>query len=176
MLGPARFERHGKLVAVTIGVVLLPILVWTVAARLSVPFNDRYESFYPSLVEADKDGAITRGWIPDEFMPRSSRSIHEVHDLSPSTEWCAFEFLPADFENLVRNLERADAALEDVQKIRNPHVSWWPAILVGDLDRDKIHKAGFELYIAERPVTSGTTGIWLFAIDRSHGRAFFYFR
>lgn len=176
MLGLARLGPLGKLLAVTIGIVLLAIVAWTVAARLGTLFSDRYESFYPSLVEADKDGAITRGWIPDEFMPRSSRSIHELHDLSPSTEWCAFEFVPTDSQDLVKALKRVDSPPVHVQHVPNPHVSWWPAVLVGNLDRDKIRKAGFDLYVAERPVTSVTTGVWLFAIDWSRGGVFFYFR
>jgi hypothetical protein len=57
------------------------------------------ESFYPVVSDAEKDGAITRGWIP-EFLPKTSRNIHETHDLSPSTEWATFEFEPRDSETL----------------------------------------------------------------------------
>ncbi len=60
------------------------------------------ESSYPVLANAKKDGAIARGWIP-EFLPNNSRNIHEVHDLSPSTVWCAFEFDPADAGSLREN-------------------------------------------------------------------------
>jgi hypothetical protein len=132
------------------------------------------ESFYPSLSEARKHGAITRGWIPDEFLPRSSRSIHEVHDLSPSTEWCAFEFVPADSQNLLTNLKRVDVLPPSVRRVPSPGVAWWPPVLVGNLDVAEIHKAGFDLYFVERPATSVTTAGWLFAIDWSKGHAFFY--
>ncbi|HVA18526.1 MAG TPA: hypothetical protein VMV59_12530 [Candidatus Dormibacteraeota bacterium] len=137
--------------------------------------GDRRESFYPSLADADKDGAITRGWIPD-FLPGSSRTIHEVHEISPSTEWCAFEFLPTDSQGLRKALTSADATGPRVRRVRNPGVLWWPAVLNGNLDVEKIHKAGFELYVVERPETSVTTSVLLFAIDWQEGHGFFYLR
>src|SRR5260370_42477715 len=123
------------------------------------------ESFYPFLADAKKDGAMTHGWIPDDFLPRSSRAIHEVHDLSPSLEWCTFEFAPTDSQNLLGNLRRVDALPPSVSHVPNPGMSWWPYVLMGQLDVEKIHKAGFDLYVIERPATSVTTTVWLFAID-----------
>jgi hypothetical protein len=120
--------------------------------------GDRRESFYASLADADKDGAITRGWIPDDLLPGKSRAIHEVHELSPSTEWCAFEFSPTDSQGLRKNLSSVDAPPPSVRRVPSPGVSWWPAVL-------KIHGAGFELYVVEKPATSVTTDILLFAID-----------
>jgi hypothetical protein len=136
--------------------------------------SDRYESFYPSLAEADKDGAITRGWIPDDLLPSSSRTIHEVHDLSPSTEWCSFEFDPADSQQLHKNLKSIDLIPQPIRHVPNPHVSWWPSVLKGDLDGKTIRREKFELYAVERPETSVTTEILLFAIDWPQGRGFFY--
>ncbi len=137
--------------------------------------GDRRESFYPSLADADKDGAITRGWIPD-LLPGSSRAIHEVHEISPSTEWCAFEFLPTDSQGLRKNLKDVDALPPSVRRIPSPGVSWWPAVLNGNLNVEKIHRAGFKLYVVETARTSVTTEILLFAIDWPKGRGFFYSR
>ena len=174
MPGAARFGRPSKPLAVAMGIVLILIVGWVVVARLAASLSDRYQSFYPSLAEADKDGAITRGWIPDDILPSSSRAIHEVHDLSPSTEWCAFEFDPADSQNLRKNLKRTDTLPVSVRRVPNPGVSWWPSMLKGNLDRERIRKEGFELYAVERPETSVTTDVLLFAIDWSKGRGFFY--
>src|SRR5712664_3591068 len=82
--------------------------------------DDRLESFYPSLADADKDGAITRGWVPDDILPASSRTIHVVGELSPSKEWCAFEFLPNDSQSLLKNLKSVDALPPPVKHIRSP--------------------------------------------------------
>ena len=147
-------------------VFLTPVLV---ACR-----SDREESFFASLADADKAGAINRGWIPDDLLPGSSHAIHEVHELSPSTQWCAFEFLPPDSQIFRKNLKIVDALSLSVKRVPNPRVPWWPDVLKGNLDVDKIHKAGFELYEVERPATSVTTEILLFAVDWTKGRGFFY--
>lgn len=115
---------------------------------LSACHSDRLESFYPALADAEKDGATTRGWVP-EFLPGSSRSIHEVHDISPSIEWCAFEFAPADSQHLRNMLKGVSGLPRSVRRVPNPGRSWWPADLNGNLDVEKIHKEGFELYIVE---------------------------
>lgn len=47
-------------------------------------------------------------------------------------------------------------------------------MLKGNLDVEKIRRAGFDLYVVERPATSVTTEIFLFAIDWSKGHGFFY--
>jgi hypothetical protein len=154
---------------------LLAALLGVVLVCMFVSFHDDFqESYYASLAEADEDGAITRGWIPDDLLPRSSRAIREVHDLSPSTEWCAFEFAPADSQNLRKNLKNIDALPPSVRHVPNPYVAWWPNVLKGNLDTQRIHRQGFELYAVERPATSVTTEILLFAIDWSKGRGFFY--
>jgi hypothetical protein len=136
--------------------------------------GDREESFYPNLSDADKAGAITRGWVPDNILPASSRTIHVVGELSPSREWCSFEFLPTDSHKLSRNLKVVDALPPSVKHIPSPNVSWWPSVLKGNLDVTEIRKAGFQLYIVEEPETSVTTEIFLFAIDWPRGRGFFY--
>lgn len=151
------------------------IIVWFCLPCLLVACGgDRKESFYPSLADADKAGAITHGWIPDDLLPGSSRSIHEVHEGSPSIEWCAFEFSPTDSLGLRKNLRSVDVPPPSVKRVPDPDMSWWPAVLRGKLDVNEIHKDGFNLYTGVRPETSVTTEILLFAIDWEKGRGFFY--
>lgn len=153
---------------------LLPVICVGLSSILVVGCGDRRESYYPTLSDADKAGAITRGWIPDDLLPNRSRAIHEVHEISPSTEWCAFEFPPTDTEGLRNNLRSVDALPSSVRRVPSPGVSWWPPVLKGNLDVATIRRAGFELYVVEKPATSVTTDILLFAIDWPRGRAFFY--
>jgi hypothetical protein len=176
MAEPGRFRRPRKTLVLAAGFIALFIAAWLVIPRLATSHSDRYESFYPSLAEAEKDGAITRGWIPDDLLPSSSRAIHEVHDLSPSTQWCAFEFDPADTQRLRKNLKSADVIPAPVRRLPNPDVAWWPRMLKGNIDIDTIHKEKFELYVVERPETSVTKEFVLFAIDWPAGRGFFYSR
>lgn len=136
--------------------------------------TDRYESFYSSLAAAEKDGAITRGWIP-VFLPKSSRNIHELHGLSPSTAWCAFEFFPTESsERFRKNLTSVQAPPALISHVPEPGVSWWPSVLQGNIDPEKIHKTGLELYVVTMPDTPSSKSVLLFAIDWSKGHGFFY--
>ena len=167
--------RPIKSLTIAVAIVILLIVGWIIVSQLPAKFSDRYESFYPSLVEAKKDGAIDRGWIPDDILPASSGSIHELHNLSPSREWCAFEFPTQDSDKLRKKLKGIDVLLPpSVRVIKDPDVSWWPTVLKGDLDTARIRNQGFDLYAVERPANSVQSFIMLFAIDWSEGRAFFY--
>ncbi len=152
---------------------LVTVLCVGLACVLVACHSDRRESSYTSLADAKKDGAIDRGWIPD-FLPESSRAIHEVHDMSPSTTWCAFEFLPSDSQGLRKSLKSVGELAPSVRHVPNPGESWWPAMLDGNLDVGKIQKAGFELYMIEAPETPSSTEVLLFAIDWAKGHGFFY--
>lgn len=135
--------------------------------------KDRFESFYPSVTDAVKDRAIERRWIPS-FLPRSSRNIHVVGDLSPSRVWCAFEFVPADSDQLRRSIKFIDALPPSLASVPGPSKEWWPSFLEGNLDPKKIHDAGLDLYVIEEPATASTTTLELFAVDWANGRGFFY--
>lgn len=172
MPGMGRFGSPSKRVAMATLVLL--IVGWLVFAWLSAKFSDRYESFYPSLVQADKDGAITRGWIPEDILPTTSRNIHEIHNLSPSREWCAFEFATNDSEKLRNLLKRVDVPPESVRYVRDPKVPWWPSALTGNLDAQGIRKQGFDIYVSQRPANAVMTEVLLFAVDWPKGRGFFY--
>ena len=152
---------------------LVAVLCVGLACVLVACHSDRRESSYLSLADAKKDGAIDRGWIPD-FLPESSRAIHEVHDMSPSTTWCAFEFLPSDSQGLRKSLKSVDVPTPSVRRVPNPGMSWWPAVLQGNLDVGKIHGVGFELYTVVAPDTPSSTEDLLFAIDWQKGHGFFY--
>jgi hypothetical protein len=47
-------------------------------------------------------------------------------------------------------------------------------VLEGNLDLEKIHREGFELYVIVRPATESSNEVLLFAIDWQKGRGFFY--
>ena len=163
------FSRaHSSSVCVTLVLLCFGLSCAFVACR------DRHESFYPALADADKDGAITRGWVPDDLLPTHSKAIHEVHEISPSYEWCAFEFPASESDILRKKLKSVDAPPPSVKRVPSPGVSWWPTVLTGNLDAEMIHKAGFQLYVVEKQATSVSTDILLFAVDWQKGRGFFY--
>lgn len=150
------------------------VLCSGLASVLVACHSGRPESFYASLADVKKAEASAQSWIPDDILPASSRNIHVVGELSPSKEWCVFEFLPTDSQNLLKSLKSLDALPPSVKDMPSPRVSWWPSVLVGNLDMEKIHNAGLQLFVLERPANSVDMGIYLFALDLSKGRGFFY--
>ena len=151
----------------------MPVL--TICIGLLVGCGERQESwFYSNLSDVNKAGAITRGWVPDDLLPASSRNIRVVGEISPSKEWCAFEFSPTDAEILRKNLKSVESLPLSVQQLRSPRASWWPEVLAGNLDVARIEKSGLQVYVVEKPANSVNMGIYLFALDWSKGRGFFY--
>jgi hypothetical protein len=112
--------------------------------------------------------------VPDQLLPRTSKNIHVAGDLSLSREWCSLEFLPSDSEPLLGAVKAVDSLPVPLRRISSPHAQWWPSMLEGNLEISRIRRQGFELYIVERPETAVTKEIFLFAINRSGGKAFFY--
>jgi hypothetical protein len=152
---------------------IAPLICVTLACILVGGCGDNRDLFYSALADAAKAGEIDRGWIPD-YLPKTSRAIHLTEQDSPSKEWCGFEFLPADSQSLRQILKSVDVLPPSVRRVPGPGVSWWPPMLKGNLDAQKLHKEGFELYIVESPADSVSTWVNLFAIDWSKGRGFFY--
>jgi hypothetical protein len=149
-----------------------PILCVGLSIILAAGCGDRRESSYPSLADAIRAGEINRGWIPD-FLPESSRAIHIIYDPASPRTYCAFEFSPADSQRLMKNLTNLDALPPSVKHVQRSGVSWWPAMLKGNLDVEKIQRAGFKLYVVEEPGPPNSD-ILLFAIDWTNGRGFFF--
>lgn len=154
--------------------VVTSVLCFGLVSVLVGCHGDRTEWFYTSLADVRNAEASTQSWIPDDILPASSRNIHVVGELSPSNEWCAFEFLPADSQNLLKNLKNLDTLPPPLKDVRSPGVSWWPSVLEGSLDAEKIQRAGFQLFVAERPANTVEMGIYLFVLDLSKGQGFFY--
>jgi hypothetical protein len=153
---------------------LRSVICCGLASILVACHSDRQQSFYASLADVGKAEASAQSWIPDDLLPGSSRSIHEAGQVSPSEEWCAFEFLPADSQGFREHLKRVDVLPPSVNHVPSPRMQWWPSVLEGNLDVSKIRTDGLDLYVVERPETSVTTEIFVFAIDWGKGRGFFY--
>jgi hypothetical protein len=132
-----------------------------------------HHSFYGTRSDAEKNGEFDRGWLPD-FLPQSSHAIHLAYDLSPSEEWCGFEFDPADAKELLKNVKPVAASPTLRERVRNPNLQWWPGFFEGNLDLQKMRSAGFALYSTKRSVSQVEDETLLFAIDTTSGRGYFY--
>jgi hypothetical protein len=76
-------------------------------------------------VVAVADGAVSRGWIPENF-PAEAVAIHEAHDLDSNDSWVRFELAPAralEFAATLRDPYRADP--ERVDFHQPCEKDWW---------------------------------------------------
>jgi hypothetical protein len=136
--------------------------------------TDRVEWSYASLADVKKADAGAQSWVPDDLLPASAHSIRIAGELSPSYEWGSFDFVPADSQAIVNSLRSVDVLPQSVKSVRNPRVSWWPSLLIGTLNVEKIRAAGFQLFAVEKAANSVDTTVFLFALDLSKGHGFFY--
>jgi hypothetical protein len=138
---------HQKQVAVE--VVILLIVAWVGVSRLAESLSDRYESFYSD--EAEKDGAITRGWIADDLLPKQFWSFTIFRLYGNGVPSSLRLTTRKGFARVLKALMYCPLA---VRRVRNSNVSWWPSILKGNLDIAKIRSDGFDVDEVERPANS----------------------
>jgi hypothetical protein len=135
--------------------------------------SERIESYYRSLDDAQKEGAISRGWIPD-FLPASTRAIHEIHNPASPRTWSAFEFSAADSQHLRQSIVEVDVLAPSLREIDGPGVPWWPKFLEGQLNAAQIRQHGFVLYVATEPSIGSNTRIVLLVLNWESGTGYFY--
>lgn len=87
--------------------------------------SERIESFYETFDDAEKIGAVEKGWIPS-VLPESSVTIKEIHDLDSNNVWLCFEMKNIEDNDFLRSIEKE--SVEDIRNYlpRNPKVQWWP--------------------------------------------------
>jgi len=84
--------------------------------------NERPEVSYPDRTAAEAAGAVSRGWIP-EWIPKSARQIHEMHDVDTNTSILAFRFDGNEAIDLTRVCEQVSRKELPAVPLR---ASWWP--------------------------------------------------
>lgn len=62
--------------------------------------SEQVEETYPTWAEAQRAGAVERGWIPT-FVPESAREIRDSHDLDSNRQTLFFVAPPSDVEAMV---------------------------------------------------------------------------
>ena len=75
---------------------LLPTFSYYPESKLSCGLRGPLEWLCASLGDAEKAEAGESSWVRDDLLPPRTRTAHIAGELSPSKEWCAFEFSPAD--------------------------------------------------------------------------------
>lgn len=89
---------------------ILAALTMTAAAC-----SDTYDTTYATYAEAQRDGAIVRGWIPD-FVPHNARNIRDVHNLDTNEQTLIFYIEPGAVLEFINGF---DATVGDDTSIMN---------------------------------------------------------
>jgi len=127
--------------------------------------NSQTNSF-ATLAEARQAGAIAQGWIPDG-LPSSSHDIREAHLPGTRQRWGIINFSQAEADTL-RALLNADEISLDGQRADAPgRIEWWPIVLRGDLQGDRIAATGIRGYRSKDRQL-------FFAVNWNQGRAYYW--
>lgn len=103
--------------------IAVALLCVTTGCTLS---NLDMHAIYASYAEAEADGAIRRGWIPD-FVPASATDNQESHNLDVNSQWVAFSFDLGDLPSMTAMLSQAlreNVYPPDERATRKR--PWWP--------------------------------------------------
>lgn len=81
--------------------------------------DERVEEAYPTWSEANRAGAVERGWVPP-FVPSTAREISDSHDLDSNRQTLRFTVSPSEVPPMVAGLPRVPNA-EMVAELRRKH-------------------------------------------------------
>ena len=142
-----------------------PAAMALVAAVACSGINAQTNSF-ATLAEAREAGAIAKGWIP-EGLPPASHDIREGHVPGTTARWGIIDF-PQSEEASLRALLQPDGIPLSGQRCEIPgRIEWWPLMLRGSLDGERLSATGIRAYRAKE-------GNLIFAVNWSQGRAYFW--
>lgn len=121
---------------------------------------------YATLAEAEAAGAVERGWVP-QGLPPGTHELREAHDLDSNRRWGLFSFPPAQSDALRSLLTPEEMSLAGVRCDIPRRIEWWPVLLRGTVDGERIRAAGLRAH-------HDRTGELLFLVNWDQGRAYYW--
>ena len=118
---------------------------------------------YANLDEARKAGALAAGWVP-EGLASGTSDLREGH-LPDGRHWGVFTFAGAD-EVPVRALLGTEITSGTLECEPPGRLEFWPRVLQGPVDVDRVRSTGFKLYNGRDSRT--------YAINWGQGRAYYW--
>jgi hypothetical protein len=97
---------------------------------------------YATVAEARP--AVERAWIP-AILPPSAHDIREAHDNAGPRRWGVFSFREEDDAALKARLGQ-ELNLSGVRADAPPRIEWWPILLRGSLDGERLAATGLKGY------------------------------
>jgi hypothetical protein len=139
-------------------------VVFTLAAACA-GLNSQTNAF-ATLAEARQAGAIANGWIP-EGLPPGSHDLREAHVPGTPQRWGIVNFPPSESDALRALFQPQEMSLQGQRCDMPRRIEWWPVMLRGDLDGDRLAATGIRAYRAK-------SGDLVFAVNWNQGRAYYW--
>ena len=142
------------------------LFVFTTALAASCRNVDVVTNSYATVAEARQAGAFDRGWMP-QGLPAGAHDIREAHDLDSNRQWGLFSF-PATEKSAMDTLLRPEEVPLDTLSCDVPgRIEWWPVLLRGRLDAERVRATGLRAYRAREQSL-------IVVVNWSQGRAYYW--
>jgi hypothetical protein len=108
------------------------------------------DSFYKTLDDAKRSGAVERGWLPP-ILPDSSYEIYERHNIDTNAVLARFKVNKSDMNKLMSQLEKIQPGEIDSIQFPQPRIKWWPK----EINKNSIGKGpnGLRLFKYKRIIS-----------------------
>jgi hypothetical protein len=87
---------------------------------------DRRDGYYPTMLAAESDGAVRRGWIPP-VVSSDATAIHLSYNLDTNETWLRYQLPPNQAKALVEELEPMSSP--PLPRLPAGGLPWWPGEL-----------------------------------------------
>jgi hypothetical protein len=142
-----------------------PIALAAALATACEGINSQTHSF-ATLAEARHAGAIAQGWIP-EGLPPGSHDLRAAHLPGTPRRWGIVNFPAPEADALRALLDAGEISLEGRRCDAPARIEWWPIVLRGDLNGERIAATGIRGYRSK-------DGQLIFAVNWTQGRAYYW--
>ena len=121
---------------------------------------------YANFTEAKAAGAVEKGLVP-AILPPGAYELRAAYAVKGSERWGLFNFREPDAEALRSVLQPEELSFAGTEMDIPGRIEWWPVILRGTLDAERIQTTGLRAYRAR-------SGGLVFAVNWKQGRAYYY--
>lgn len=121
---------------------------------------------YATVAEARAAGAVERGLVPP-VLPEGAYELRAAYAIDGPERWGLFNFRPADADALRGILQPGEISFAGTEMEIPGRIEWWPVILRGTLDAERIQTTGLRAYPAR-------AGGLVFAVNWKQGRAYYW--
>jgi hypothetical protein len=144
----------------------ISIVIAATSGVLSCRNVDVVTSSYATFDEARAAGAMAPGRMPDK-LPSGSHDLREARDLDTQRRWGLFSFPSDQRDQLLALLAPEEIGLTGQTCDVPARIEWWPVLLRGSLDDERIRATGLRAYRSKG-------GDLIFAVNWNQGRGYYW--